>query len=783
MIEKSRAIAWCFSLLATSAGFISCVDNEKDFFDGEKMKQIYEQSFPVKDIDPEGDWTMSQSVAAHVSVDGEFGVDNTIRIFNANPLVAENGAILLAEGIANQEKTFDVAVDCSKAQTTLFVAKVDKHGRYLVQPVAIENGEIKAHFGDEITPTRSVSRSEGTSDFEIPQMTAPYTAGEIREKKDGAMEIKSGWDLGAAPTKDGDYAQKVFKQSVRWFRIDGTFEGTFTCSGTSGGAEAVKVIIPHGSTWVIKNSMQFSNITEFIVEDGGKIEIKENASLTLTNASYLTVLKGGKIEGDGKIQITNGSAGYKNYNAGTIKCSVLDFNGGPGGFYNYGEMELDKYMASTPGIGLVNHGSIEAYDIEGNNNTSIKNGCHIKVENRFQFGELWMGYTSEAICGVLSRNGSDAAIKMAAQSMLVCEKADLAKYIYGPTKGKALLKVDSIIGNIGELPYSSFKITNNIICEIKDQTSKGTAKWEWSGFDWLVHQGLQNSATYCNPGKADFLLPEDDECIEEGYHSDEEEDDVELQNAVYSYAFEDNYPYAGDYDFNDVVLNVTLPVAGDDVEELKYTIDLRAVGATKQLGAGLRIKGIKKTDVEEVRFGKGASERAGSLDNSRIFENVAFETNDSELVIPLFGDVHYVYGYKGAERPMLNTGNVSLPLTDIYTLEVIIKLDDDISVPSPTKDLDFFIAYQGLGNKRTEIHLNRFNSPTANGQLAGDELLEVMQAVNNTWALCVPDKFVYPKETVVITEAYAGFAEWAHKQDTDNNWYGTATDADKVMNY
>ena len=78
-----------------------------------------------------------------------------------------------------------------------------------------------------------------------------------------------------------------------------------------------------------------------------------------------------------------------------------------------------------------------------------------------------MGHTSEAICGELSRNGSNGKIEMEAQSMLVCEKADLCKYIFGPTVGKALLKIDEIVDNVSELPYSDFKITNNIICEIK----------------------------------------------------------------------------------------------------------------------------------------------------------------------------------------------------------------------------------------------------------------------------------------------------------------------------
>ena len=151
-------------------------------------------------------------------------------------------------------------------------------------------------------------------------------------------------------------------------------------------------------------------------------------------------------------------------------------------------------------------------------------------------------------------------------------------------------------------------------------------------------------------------------------------------------------------------------------------------------------------------------------------------------MIPLFGDAHYIYGYTGTQRPMLNTGNASTPLTDIYTLEVNVKLKNAISVPSVTDGLDFFIAYQGIGQKRTEIHLTHFNSATANGQLADNEVLEVIKAVNNTWALCVPDKFAYPTETTVITNAYSKFADWAHDQSSATDWYKTVS-SDKVVQY
>ena len=88
-----------------------------------------------------------------------------------------------------------------------------------------------------------------------------------------------------------------------------------------------------------------------------------------------------------------------------------------------------------------------------------------------------------------------------------------------------------------------------------------------------------------------------------------------------------------------------------------------------------------------------------------------------------------------------------------------------------------------IPKQRTEVHLNQFNSATANGQLADSNVLEVIKAVNNTWALCVPDKFAYPTERTVITEAYAKFADWAHDQSTNTDWYNMPSSSDKVIEY
>ena len=299
--------------------------------------------------------------------------------------------------------TLDVVMNCATSLDKVFVARIDEHKRYLVQPTAIENGTVTAHFGDKGTPTRSISRAVTTS---IPVMEAPYTADFISAKKAISTVIQANWDLSAKSGWGGSYGQfPVFTESERWFKIqEGTFKAGFSATGNRDGEiSAVKVIVPQGSTWVIENSNQFSDITEIVVENGGKIEIAKNGSLILTRASYITVMQGGSIVGDRGIQITNSSAGRTNYNAGTIDCDFLKIDGSGNGvdFVNYGTLKLNSYNASTNGTTLINHGTIEVENIDGNNNTNIKNGCYLDAGN-LQFGTLVMENTSEAVCKELT---------------------------------------------------------------------------------------------------------------------------------------------------------------------------------------------------------------------------------------------------------------------------------------------------------------------------------------------------------------------------------------------
>ena len=742
-------------LFALAIPFTSCVDSGKDLFDAEEAAKLYAESFPVKNVDPDMDWKTTASANATVKVNADAGVTYKIEIFDSNPLAVSSTAKLLTSGEASNNLVFSTKMDYPSALNTVYVARVDEKGRYAVQPATIENGVIDVTFGN----TSTTKSTRATSD-DIPEMAVPYSTSNIATMLPSATEIKNGWDL-SAPAEWG-YTEPVFAQpsnQTRYFKITKDFNGIFNTSQQN---VPIKIII---TAKVTINQFMSINSGEFIIADGGELVL--NNQLTLTNGGYVTVLGGGKISGS-TLYFSNASNGINNYNGGTINLTNLDISCA-GTFYNAGTMTLGKYNASSTDMQLVNRGNIKATEIFGNNNTDIKNACYIEVTNNLTARKFILGSNSAIKCGSFTSDGSgDLTMIMNSNSMFECTgNISLKRNITGPTTGKALLKFDGskIQDNI---KYANSTISNNIICEVANQNpSGGIYTWQFNNYDWFVY-GLKNGATICNPGKADFLLPAGD-CTGAGYTPESTGDVITVNPIVYTYAFEDNFPKVGDYDFNDVVMDLSTEYtkSNNRIKSIQLNVTLKAIGATKQLGAGLRLVGVSKNAIKSITFSgdKDVYRNTLAATNS-IFENVTTESGDNDIVIPIFGDAHKVYGY--SDRSMLNTGKVEL--SQLYTLKIIIELADQTQLtPLVTNDnLDMFIAYGNLA-KRSEIHLYEFRSygATAHGNVHSENL-DV--AGNLTWGVKVPE-FSYPIEGVSIISAYPEFSKWAQNKLENINWY------------
>ena len=742
-------------LFALAIPFTSCVDSGKDLFDAEEAAKLYAESFPVKNVDPDMDWKTTASANVTVKVNADAGVTYKIEIFDSNPLAVSSTAKLLTSGEASNNLVFSTKMDYPSALNTVYIARVDEKGRYAVQPATIENGVIDVTFGN----TSTTKSTRATSD-DIPEMNVPYTDTQLSTMLASATEIKNGWDL-SAPAEWG-YTEPVFAQPssrTRYFKITKNFNGIFNTSQQN---VPIKIII---TAKVTINQFMSINSGEFIIADGGELVL--NNQLTLTNGGYVTVLGGGKISGS-TLYFSNASNGIPNYNGGTINLTNLDISCA-GTFYNAGTMTLGKYNASSTDMQLVNRGNIKATEIFGNNNTDIKNACYIEVTNNLTARKFILGSNSAIKCGSFSADGSEGlTMIMNNNSMFECTgNISLKRNITGPTTGKALLKFDGskIQDNI---KYANSTISNNIICEVANQNPSGNLQTDkLNNYDWFVY-GLKNGATICNPGKADFLLPAGD-CTGAGYTPESTGDVITVDPIVYTYAFEDNFPKVGDYDFNDVVMDLSTEYtkSNNRIKSIQLNVTLKAIGATKQLGAGLRLVGVSKNAIKSITFGGDKDVYRNTLvATNSMFENATFESGDNNIVIPIFGDAHKVYGY--SDRSMLNTGKVEL--SQLYTLKIIIELADQTQLtPLVTNDnLDMFIAYGNLA-KRSEIHLYEFRSygATAHGNVHSENL-DV--AGNLTWGVKVPE-FSYPIEGVSIISAYPEFSKWAQNKLENINWY------------
>lgn len=742
------------SLVATS-----CLDSNKDLFDKEKTKEMYESSFPVQNVDPSMDWKTTQTAHVSISVNEDWGTDYKIEIFTANPLSKPHNAKLLTEGYANQDMKFETTMDYPSALSTVFVARVDTKGRYIIKPVDVENGRITASFG---TNNKIVSRATTRSNFTITTHEAPYTEQEINEKLNTATEIQSGWDLGAMKNWDSNKYGKydVFDTpngQPRFFKITTPATDILNASGSA----ILKIIVT--SKLNLTRNPSMSGSIELIVANGGEVAI--STELQLTQSSNITVLPGGKITGKGTLRLTNAASQKINYNSGTIDLIKISMNEGNGLLYNNGTLTVDNLDITNTTTKLINLG--KATIGITNTQTTIENGCNLSVDD-FN-GILRLGESSAAVLNKYNeKRGDNPDLTLGKNSMLTINKAYLTEEnVHGPSDGYTLVKIKKIE------QLNNFQSSGNIYYEIAEfDNNISTDSW----MDRFYNALKNSEGTISKFGESPIIIPAG-ECTGEGNTPNDTGENVEVNPMNYAYAFEDNFPYPGDYDFNDIVLDVSTEYIKDNgtnkINKIQYNVTLRAVGGTKKLGAGLRLAGISPSTIASIDF-EGRTAMRETLTNS-MFETGAIENNNkNEVVIPLFGDAHQVYGVTGL-RKQLNTGQD--PLNEIYTLKVIITLTDQSkTTPAITKEnLDFFIAYGLQGRSaRTEVHLYEFRNygATANGDV---HQVNLDLAENRTWAISVPD-FKYPTEGTNIIHAYPEFELWAQSHTSYTEWYKHPTE-------
>ena len=751
-------------------GISGCME---DLFNEELVQKLYEDAFPVKDIDPKLDWKMTRVVTASVKVNDNYESEYDILIYDTNPLEENSSATLLCKSEPTTKSDFNTRFDCPSYLNELFICKRDTANRVVAHMVSIVNNSVSTTFGETASTRTFSTRAVGSL---IQPYTPPKSESEILSMARNAKEIKSN-----STVKAGE-VWKISQNKI--FRND---------LDVSSSASNPATIIIQGTWRPGGNISAIETGVNIVVTSTGRIELPsgsaDNKSLKLSGNSTLTVYPGGYIGGEGNekrgyIVMPTGSEGRVNYNAGTINVNTIDMRGGKSHFYNCGNLDIDQLLITEVGGKLTNMG--QAIIGTTTTNSTIENGCYLRVTKNL-CGNLLMDNSCAAVLasyGKKEENGnypnSKKTIRLGRHSMITVEGDAYFAYgtqVQGPDRGEALFHIN----NIRSLNGFSHR-GGTIFYEVKKVSVE--SDWEIATF---MHYLLNSQGTLARWGEAPIRI-EPDQCTGEGNKPAEEGKPTPEDPLSYTYVFEDNYPLVGDYDFNDVVIDVVPSYQRERgtnrIKRIQLNITLAAAGATKMLGVGLRLVGIQKDQISAVRSGGADSRFQESLKSKYSLFNfnqtTLREDSDPSVVIPIAGEVHEIFGVEYGQ--VVNVGDEArnAVIAKPYTYEIILELNDQTRTePVITKDnLDFFICYQYKSmSQRMEVHLYEFwnYGATAAGTI---QKLNLDLAGNNTWAVCVPYGFRYPKEYVNISRsdtpnecAYPEFINWARNREVCQDWY------------
>ena len=266
----------------------------------------------------------------------------------------------------------------------------------------------------------------------------------------------------------------------------------------------------------------------------------------------------------------------------------------------------------------------------------------------------------------------------------------------------------------------------------------------------------------------------------------------ELQPQKIYYCFEENYPEAGDWDYNDMVLGVSMERTSDP-RRVKLNVELHAVGSIKQLAAAINLVGYDKSQIRSVTV-DGTNNFVPNPDAYRSIitsKELLLGGKSGQAVINLFDDAHaaftpategapvtrYYYNTVWDTSGRQDAKNMDAPVTS-YIIEFLNASD---AQEFGLANLDPFVALPYI-SVTFEIHTRKYKLNETlfsyyNGQEAtyNDEF---------SFAIEVPYRdFYYPQETMKIgtkkggsiggcyAKSGASFGEWLQGAENAKEWY------------
>ena len=798
------------SLLAL--GVTSC--KKEIEFDQANYDNYVNQAFVVDNIDPYHRWATMGTATATVGVS-----EATSGSYADYPTVGTKPT-LLASGTTENGSTIHLKFTYPLSKSMVYVSIVDKNGHRQVKPVAIENNTVKCLFGQS-TASSSPRRSSADDNYNVPVYSKPSL---------------DSYDQGTVISDETNTTDNV----VTYYKLSNDWTGVFKpiAAGSTSISSPVNIYVT--AKWTINGDQRVNGGCNVIVANGGEIVINEGANLSTNDdhnySGMIYVLPGGKITGKGLLAFhnaTEGAISTYSYNGGEINVGTINLNGGT--LYNAANAQLacDELLGGASNSRLINQGNAHIGNAGNAPNESfssataglqIWNACQLIVDKHLNLGgESRIDDGGYVECGTLYA-GSFNHLAMGHNAFMNIVKEEgnadrtgdikLNNYgIQGPTSsatGKAIVKFEDVTQKCnytnGNRETYIFNYVELVVPATYDVNGYGAGcdlfqgmlnglNWGWN--DGVVSESERNATINQESPSYTIDTSECSKGIATGGSGN-----VVGTPLTYMYCFEDNFPDAGDYDFNDAVLTVT-PSVNDKVVTL--TVSLKAVGATKTLGAAIRLVGINSSDLTSMEVTQPFASPEGqgmgtynNIDTQETFVPGGFPPNNtSSMVVVLFKDAHWAMNptqasVGGVQRKFYNTvkrtvNNANAAYVDAPVAIYTLTFNDAEKAKDMLKNeiYDVFIV-EPYGSSYWEVHTIPYKTDQVITPMKPDGYAEAYGSLT-PWAVAVPitatSNFKYPIEWQVIGTKHSGvlggayqtaghaFGEWAENHTMATDWY------------
>lgn len=749
-------------------------------------------------------WKTTRDVSVSVSapvVEGTTSAYAVIRIYSSPILSAEN---LVARGVAKSATPFRSAFTLPAGTENLYVQTTLPDGTKAVKmvgahgTVAVTGVSMKAAAAPKIRLAANTRVESSMPAY--PKMDAPDVASFDPKAVITAIESGKSYQLGAdwAFYAAPEYLIPAGAEVAGEIDLNGGFSpyqtpilyvaGKLTLSSLNIG-RAKLAVLPGGEVKIGTMTIQPSAADEaavYVFADG-KLSVEK------PNVSGKCIVNNGKLKVDGNLDMNNGLIIY---NTATAVLTVTDEMkvSNSARIYNDGAVTVDDLKINSNGEfhNCENALLVVNDDCEFERNATIYQRGRASIEEMTARGTIWVNcHTS-----VNELEAQGAEFNFSANAGLDAGRVEFNNTNVSMASGAIFTMEEYNIDEKGG--KNNFTFTGDadpravVLISEKAYTRKGHETY-FSGAievvydndrdeDYTIRKNYLLDGAVMSASQTTIITENGCNGGKDPVNPDPEPEPDEYENVpgrTYTYCFEDNWPYLGDYDMNDVVIVSRIDRMtskdGSKVSALTINWELRAAGTTYDIAGAVQMDKVQTSDVANVEsshkgFGSG------------MFASQGLDADSPYAVIPFFNKTEELLSasntWKG--HPAAATRKHITTVTFSQPVDIASVLDSE---------MNFFITPK---QRTSEIHMPGY-APTASGIIGKGSFLpsdpyrffvtEGDQLKNNymMWALVIPGEFRYPAETNDIRGVYEYFMTWASSNGTEHTeWYRESADADKI---